>query len=218
LKKVNELEEDVKRDSSDKTSVTERCEKVLMIEKRLDEIRDRHSTRIGYKWWALFVTSFSLIAVFWYAIIPSLDFMFIETKSSEVLKDSLKKANLVPENYSIQNILTKDLYITAWDFDHSSPRFFNKISNVKDTDKGFNHDLTLDNMVWASADCPNYFEPAVIDKTHYISGDIVCESPAMYTYLYANEKLDIPTDQLRIVSVGSTLAVSDNMQANSSLL
>jgi len=78
--------------------------------------------------------------------------------------------------------------------------------------------MTLNNMVWASADSPNYFDPAKIDTTEYISGDSVCESPAMYTYLYANEKLNIPTDKLRIVSVGSTLASSDNMEANSSLL
>jgi len=40
----------------------------------------------------------------------------------------------------------------------------------------------------------------------------------MYTYLYANEQLNIPTEKLRIVSVGSTLSLSDNMKANSSLL
>jgi hypothetical protein len=87
-----------------------------MIEKRLDEIRDNHSLRIGYKWWALFTTALVLISVFWYAIIPEIDYMFTETKSSIVLKDSLDKANLIPKNYSIQDVLTKDLYLTAWDF------------------------------------------------------------------------------------------------------
>lgn len=189
-----------------------------MIEKQLDEIRDSHSMRIGYKWWAFFITTLTLISVFWYAIIPSLDYMFIKTRSQDILKNSLKKANLVPENYSIQNILTKDLYITAWDLDNITPRFFNKISNLKDIDKDFNHNMTLDNMVWASADSPTYFDPAIINDIHYISGDSVCESPAMYTYLYANEQLNIPTENIRIVSVGSTLATSDNMKDNSSLL
>lgn len=101
-----------------------------MIEKRLDEIRDSQSVRIGYKWWALFFTSITLISVFWYAICPALDEFFSETKPSDILKNSLKKANLVPENYSIQNILTKDLYIPAWDFENRTPRFFNKISQV----------------------------------------------------------------------------------------
>jgi len=72
-----------------------------MIEKRLDEIRDKHSMRIGYKWWALFITSMTLIAIFWYAICPTLDDMFMEPKPSDVLKKSLKKADLVPEKYSI---------------------------------------------------------------------------------------------------------------------
>lgn len=40
----------------------------------------------------------------------------------------------------------------------------------------------------------------------------------MYTYLYANEKLNIPTENLRIVSVGSTLENSDTIKADSSLL
>ena len=43
-------------------------------------------------------------------------------------------------------------------------------------------------MVWASADTPNYFHPAQIDDTLYISGDNVAESPALYTFLYANEQ------------------------------
>lgn len=78
--------------------------------------------------------------------------------------------------------------------------------------------MTLDNMVLASANSPDYFNPAIINSIEYVSGDNVCESPAMYTYLYANEKLNIATDKLRIVSVGSTLATSDNMKWNSSLL
>jgi len=148
---LKELPED-KGHGKDDNTVTLRLEQVLMIEKRLDEIRDRHSMRIGYKWWALFATALTLISVFWYAIIPSLDNMFIETRSSDVLKNSLDKANLVPKGYSIQDILTKDLYITAWDFNNRSPRFFNKISNTEEKDEDFNHDLTLDDMVWASAD------------------------------------------------------------------
>jgi hypothetical protein len=40
----------------------------------------------------------------------------------------------------------------------------------------------------------------------------------MYTYLYADEMLDTPTDQIKIVSIGSTLGTSDTMKANSSLL
>lgn len=78
--------------------------------------------------------------------------------------------------------------------------------------------MTLDNMVLASANTPDYFYQATIDSTQYISGDTVCESPAMYTYLYANEKLKKPTDEIKIVSVGSTLASSDSMNINSSLL
>jgi hypothetical protein len=138
---------------------------VLVIEKSLDEIRDRHSMRIGYKWWALFITSITLISIFWYAICPTLDDMFTETRPSEVLKDSLKKAKLVPENYSIQDVLTKDLYLTAWDFGNRTPRFFNKVSHVIDIiDPEFNHNMTLDNMVLASANTPNYFYPVEIDK------------------------------------------------------
>jgi len=92
----------------------------------------------------------------------------------------------------------------AWDFNHRTPRFFSKWSQANLRNETFNHDMTMDNMVWASAVTPYYFKPAVIDGAEYISGDNVALSPGMYAYYYANERKNDKQEKIRVVSIGST--------------
>ena len=131
------------------------------------------------------------------------------------MKGSLDKAGLVPPNTSIMDTITTDLFLTAWDYNNRSPRWFNKKSYVEDTkanDKTFGHDMSLNNMVLASASTPFYFKPAVIDGDAYISGDNLCISPAMYAGFHIG-----PTAgdaNLRIVSIGSTFGLPDLISAD----
>ena len=78
--------------------------------------------------------------------------------------------------------------------------------------------MSLSDMTWASANTPYYLKPAVINNNVYISGDNVAMSPAMFAFYYANEKKGIPTDQIRVVSVGATNELSDKIDSKASLL
>ena len=106
----------------------------------------------------------------------------------------------------------------AWDFNHRTPRFFSKWSQTHLSEPKFNHNMTMDNMVWASATTPYYFKPAVIDGADYISGDNVALSPAMYAYYYANERKNIKQDKIRIVSIGATNEEAEVIKKDAGLL
>jgi len=43
-------------------------------------------------------------------------------------------------------------------------------------------------MTLASAATPYYFKPATIGGDVYVSGDNVARAPALFAYLYANER------------------------------
>ena len=78
--------------------------------------------------------------------------------------------------------------------------------------------MTLGEMVWASANTPYYFKPAVIKGDVYISGDSIAISPAMYAYFYANERLGAKQDDIRVVSIGSIVEEAENIGVSASLL
>jgi len=65
-------------------------------------------------------------------------------------------------------------------------------------------DMSLVNKTLASANNPRYFNPLVVDETSYISGDNVAVSPGMFAYYFAVEKRGQRTEDITVVSVGST--------------
>lgn len=73
-------------------------------------------------------------------------------------------------------------------------------------------------MTWVSAATPYYFKPATVDDNVYISGDNVAMSPAMFAYYYANEKKNISTENIRVVSIGATNELADKIDNKASLL
>jgi len=90
-----------------------------------------------------------------------------------------------------------ELFLTSWDLNNRSPRFFSKWSydNVgqvegRSEDK-YDHHINLLNMTLATSATPFYFSPAMINGHFYISGDNIAMSPAMYAYFYANERLQL---------------------------
>jgi len=84
--------------------------------------------REGYKWYFLIVagliTGFLLIG----AILPAINYLFLSMKDPLMLRQALVKPTFIPEDSSIQQVITDDLYITAWDLNNRSPRFFSKWS------------------------------------------------------------------------------------------
>jgi len=80
---------------------TDLLEKVIKIENELKDLKETQSKRLSYKWWALYVSAVFSFTVIWYGFFPLIDYLFSSLKESTELKDSLAKAGLVPENYSI---------------------------------------------------------------------------------------------------------------------
>jgi patatin-like phospholipase/acyl hydrolase len=130
----------------------------------------------------------------WWGIIPLINYFINNLKDPQVLKESLDNAGFITENYSIQDIVSEDLLITAWAINDRTPRWFTKYSQIHWTEKKFNHNMSLNNMVLTSAATPYYFKPVMIDghDSPFISGDNVAQSPAMYAYYYATQKKNIP--------------------------
>jgi len=118
--------------------------------------------------------------------IPLIYWLFIGLEESTVLRDSL--ATFIPENYSVQDVITDDAMFTAWDLNNRNPRFFSKWYQQNEQTKDFNNDLPLLDMIWTSASTPYYFKPAVVQGDVYTAGTYVAKSPAFFAYLYANDK------------------------------
>jgi len=78
--------------------------------------------------------------------------------------------------------------------------------------------MNLAQMTWASAVTPYYFKPATINNNLYISGDNIAKSPAMFAYMYANEKLGKTNEDIRVVTVGSTDELPDFIGPHTSLI
>jgi len=171
------------------------------------------------KYYFAALISVLVMILFYFAIIPSLNFLFLSTKEAKDLKDALIKDDFIPEDSDIQKIVSHDMLITAWDLNNRSPRFFTKKNAEKyKDDPKFKHDLKLSQMTWASANTPYYFKPAVIENSTYISGDNMAISPALFSYYYANEQLEKKQEDIRIVSIGATNELSEKIETKASLL
>ena len=70
----------------------------------------------------------TMFMIFYYGVIPSVVYLFASSQESSVLKSALVKPAFIPDNASIQDAITDDLFITAWDLNNRSPRFFSKWS------------------------------------------------------------------------------------------
>lgn len=164
----------------------------------------------GYKnYAALFV--YTLMYCFWrFGIIPLIYYLFSGLKESTELRDSL---SFIPADASVQDIVTNDIMITAWDVNNRTPRFFSKWYQKNEQKPTFNHNMPLLDMVWASASTQYYFKPAVVDGAVYISGTNIAKSPAMFAYLYATEKIGVKEEDVRMVSIGSTIEEPDIISA-----
>lgn len=159
--------------------------------------------------------------LFYNLIFPAINYMTLAgLKDSMELRNNLRD---IPEDSSIQDIVSDDMLITAWDFNNRSPRFFTKLSNKKYSEPDFNHDMSLKDMTWASASTVYYFRPAVIPNPNstdatYMSGDNVALSPAMFAFSYANEIKNVSMEDIKVISVGATTELADHVGKEMSLL
>ena len=173
---------------------------------------------MGLKWYALIISVIIVWSLIYWAIIPAVNFLFLSTKDSSELEKFIITPDFIPSDLSIQDVVSDDLYLTAWDLNHRTPRFFSKWSQKNQVSDVANHNMPLGQMTLASAMTPYYFKPVDIEGSFYISGDNVAMSPAMFAYYYANEKKDKAASSIRVVSVGATNEIAEKIDVKASLL
>lgn len=190
----------------------------MKIQDDLRDIQINHMRRSNFRFYITFTTSLLIMLITWFVIIPAINFLYLSNKDASVLKEKLINRDFIPEGSTIQDILTEDTLITAWDLNNRSPRFFTKLNHQKFTEKNYEHNLTLSDMVLASSATPFYFKPATINGNIYISGDNMAVSPALFSYYYAINELEKRRDSIRIVSIGTTNELSDKIDSSVNLL
>lgn len=74
---------------------------MIEIENELKDLKETQEKKLSLKWWALYISAIFSFTIIWYAVFPLIDYLFSSLREASVLKDSLAKAGLVPDNYSI---------------------------------------------------------------------------------------------------------------------
>ena len=195
----------------------DKVESLIEIDKELQALIVWQNQRHGYKWYSIVVTGLVFAVILYYAI-QGINYLFFATKEASVLSKILEADDFIGKDLSIQDAITTDLMLVAWDLNNRSPRFFTKWSQKTLTEANNNHNMSLVQMTWASADTPYYFKPAVIKNNTYISGDNVALSPAMFAYYYANQHMNVSASKIRVVSVGATNEIAEKIDVKASLL
>lgn len=186
-------------------------EQLTRFANELEEFQTEQNRRMGYKWYALILVAVTIWILSQFVILPAISFLFLSNRSSSVLE---KQLSFIPDDLSIQDIAVNDAYITAWDINGRSPRFFTKWSQEKLP----KHNMPFKKMILASAATPLYFTPTEIDDDFYISGENVALSPAMFAYYYAVEKKKIDQKDIKVVSIGAVNELAEKIDINASLL
>jgi len=106
--------------------------------------------------------------------------------------------------YRIDQVLTDELLIVAYDYNSQEPRFFSKYL-AKQNPNIYN--TTVGNATGASSAAPTFFDPKTqynpYDLTEYqIDGGIICNNPVMFAYQMAKD-LNMVKEEIRIISLGT---------------
>lgn len=214
-KDMKELDANLKLDEE----IEWRRTKIYEKQAALDNLEGVYKMKGNYKWFALITAVIIVWVSVYYGILPAINFLFLSTKSSDVLEAALVGDDkFFKSTYQIEDIVTQDMLITAWDLNNRTPRFFTKLNKLAIQDSDANHNMPLAKMVVASASTPYYFKPATIDGSFYISGENVAMSPAMFAYFYANEQLGKQSKNIRVVSVGATNEMAEKIDKKASVL
>jgi len=219
------LFDNVQSPENDHSRHEEYQDELLVLDKMLGKIEERKHNRHKYRILAN-VLSFTLVYLLTSnAIIPLVKVLTMSNRPTEDLGNAIKE--LIPENLNIDGIVTDNLLMTAWDFNHRTPRIFTKWSYANVHTKKQEYRLTLREMTHASANTQYYFFPFEIPDRYkqnegkpyiYLSGDNVAMSPAMYAILEATNKKNIDPNDIKLISVGSVNAEPEKLGDQTSLL
>ena len=169
------------------------------------------------KWYVALYAGLVTFFLFFLVLFPLFYDAAAHTPAVDVLRAAVIGPAMIPAGLAPSGTLAgKDYFLTAWDLDNRTPRFFTKASARDWTNQTFSNDLDVGEMVLASMSAIEYFEPASIKSISggknntYISGDNVAKSPALFSYLDHKRQLDtlggygdIANKTYTVVSIGS---------------
>jgi len=194
---------------------------LLDVEQTLFQFEMSEYRLLGLRWFILILFSSIFAVSFYVGVLPLINFFLYGIKDSSEMEQYLMNDDMIPLSTSIQDAITDEVMITAWDYNNRSPRFFTK-ANAKLytqwTTEHYNHDMTLGQMALASASTPYYLRPAEIKGETYVSGDYLAQSPAMFAYLYANQRLGKDLSKMRVLRIGATNELPEKLDSTASLL
>jgi patatin-like phospholipase/acyl hydrolase len=157
-----------------------------------------------------------------YTIIKAINFFGYSNNQASRLQPFINK--WIPENHKIDDILTQELMMPAWDSTNKEPVFFSKFTYQNYSDEDPMYAIPLRDMVWASNTNPSFFGSAKItwpgnDKGNlFFGGDTVATCPALYSHFLMSNFWDMPTSNITMVAVGNKDYNSDKISSTVSVL
>lgn len=117
------------------------------LNNQLINLQKEQNQAMGYKWYGLIVAAV-LTLVLSFKIICQIQYAVIDLKDPKTI---LEKLDWIPDDLTIDQIVTEDTFITAWDINNRSPRFFNKWSAKNQREPKNNHNMKFKQMIFASS-------------------------------------------------------------------
>jgi patatin-like phospholipase/acyl hydrolase len=106
----------------------------------------------------------------------------------------------------IQDALTKEVNIIAYEYNSHQPRVFSKFSAHYSSG---NYSVGLANASEASSAAPIYFDPKVIGDQVLIDGGVIANNPAFYSYLHS--RFANAQENIRVISIGTGETPASNL-------
>ena len=133
--------------------------------------------------------------------LPGLAQMVLNSKYSRKSLDDIM-LKLVGKS-RIEDALSEEVLIVAYDYNTQEPRFFSKYYASVDPSI---YNVTFNEATGASSAAPTFFDPKVRDDGYgfselLIDGGVICNDPAMYAYQMA--KNFHMKKHIRVVSLGT---------------
>lgn len=202
---------------NDKSQKNDVVDQLNEVDSELKVLLETKNYQLQYKYVALIISSIITIG-FSYGIMRLAFYITNSNKPIDQLEAAIIGPDFIPADLTIDEIVANDTMIISWDVNDRTPRFFSKWSAANLRDENNNHNMPVSKMTMASAATPTFFMPFTHDGKYFISGENVASSPALFAYMDAVDKQNVDQRKVRVVSVGSTNALPDRIDADVGLL
>ena len=151
----------------------------------LEEKKEKYLAGAYKKWYVMLIGA--LLGLYLGLKLPAVAHMVMSAKYSRHSLDDIMKV-LVGKS-KIEDALSEEVLIVAYDYNTQEPRFFSKYYSKMDPAI---YNVKFNEATGASSAAPTFFDP----KTHIdgygfsellIDGGVICNDPAMYAYQMAKD-------------------------------